>query len=853
MIMKTTLGASLGAICYLRRLLPDDSFSDTYMTDSIPFPGKSADQQYQMSQPDPNGSQQPGGGKGFRYPRIKGDGSPEGAKILKFVEEGVMDAVSKGYLRSFMFIIFLDKNDPQNIVESYTFNFFYSGPSNIPSIDMMYQVADKVSSTDTQGIGGPRTHQDVRRSVKTLMKTLILSCQKLIDLPRQRYVDFKLSYNENAPKGYEAPGFRDCTEDPLFMCTSDKDTEPTDVVMGKTTTGSHGVSVTTQSIVQFLPARTDSDERRASGEKDDPEKERAEQLKAAEKRKVAWSADLPVYDRKAYERPDDVYDILKRPLGTLLADGNILPFPMPGPPSVEENVTGKKRAHQTVCEFQLGYNEKLTWMQLEEEIVQLSQTQVTQPPASQARHASSGASIARERSKTDFDFDADGETDYCGSMAIIPLAPAQTALRHSNGSASTIFAHQDGSASEDRPSSNSAAMTPEGDTNKTQECGALRPKSANQLSERPRKAQRTNNKSGPTETDQANKENADVMLKKPSKSKAPKVKADKPLKSASSSKPNSRSRSSATPTNTPQKSKDSTPRKRATPPARRMLARTAEAARTSSLKKKSSRKIGPRTDTHLVEANEDKINCFCGAEDEQDGSMQCDGCRNWVHCPCVGFSELKAAAQVDNWYCLICKMERIEGQKWTKLQLQRAREGMSKLALFRRALLSVRQQGGIGKAGPLRDALGCSVNALAIICKQLYSEGFIDAPFGSRKKKGAFYKWVQSPEINKRFLGYFEPNGSVERELFELYKDQSSEPMEEDNEEPSSQATHVNPDADEVSVPKALTSSLAPPNTIKTPFGTFIPSLDGQPISLYSVPAIRSSRAESPIKLLEDW
>lgn len=48
------------------------------------------------------------------------------------------------------------------------------------------------------------------------------------------------------------------------------------------------VSVTTQSIVQFLPARTDSDERRASGEKDDPEKERAEQLKAAEKRKVAW-------------------------------------------------------------------------------------------------------------------------------------------------------------------------------------------------------------------------------------------------------------------------------------------------------------------------------------------------------------------------------------------------------------------------------------------------------------------------------------------------------------------------------------------------------------------------------------
>lgn len=48
------------------------------------------------------------------------------------------------------------------------------------------------------------------------------------------------------------------------------------------------LSVTTQSIVQLLPARTDSDERKASGEEDDVEKERAEQLKAAQKRKVAW-------------------------------------------------------------------------------------------------------------------------------------------------------------------------------------------------------------------------------------------------------------------------------------------------------------------------------------------------------------------------------------------------------------------------------------------------------------------------------------------------------------------------------------------------------------------------------------
>lgn len=46
---------------------------------------------------------------------------------------------------------------------------------------------------------------------------------------------------------------------------------------------------------------------------------------------------------------------------------------------------------------------------------------------------------------------------------------------------------------------------------------------------------------------------------------------------------------------------------------------------------------------------------------------------------------------------------------------------------------------------------------------------------GSRKKKGAFYRWVQSPEINKRFSEYFEPGSGIEGELFELYKVQSLE------------------------------------------------------------------------------
>lgn len=232
---------------------------------------------------------------------------------------------------------------------------------------------------------------------------------------------------------------------------------------------------------------------------------------------------------------------------------------------------------------------------------------------------------------------ADGETDYCGSMAIIPPALVQTALGRSTRSASATSAHQGRSASEDVPNPDSPLMAPWNETDETLERGPLWPKSVNESPERPKKAQRTNDKSHATDIDQAKKGNANAKLMEPSKQKNSKVKADKSPKSASSSKPTSRSRSSVTPTSTPQKSKDSTPRKRATPPARRMLARAAEASRTSPLKKKTSRKATPRTDSHLVEASEDKVNCFCGAQDEADGSMQCDGCGNWVHCPCVGY------------------------------------------------------------------------------------------------------------------------------------------------------------------------------------------------------------------------
>lgn len=76
----------------------------------------------------------------------------------------------------------------------------------------------------------------------------------------------------------------------------------------------------------------------------------------------------------------------------------------------------------------------------------------------------------------------------------------------------------------------------------------------------------------------------------------------------------------------------------------------------------------------------------------------------------------------------------------------------------------------------LTDGTQVSLMLLSVspsACLLIFCTRLID--LGSRKKKGAFYRWVQSPEINKRFSAYFEPGGGIEGELFELYKVQSLE------------------------------------------------------------------------------
>nr|ODN87621.1 tbc1 domain family protein [Cryptococcus depauperatus CBS 7841] len=841
-ILKTALEASLGSICYLRRLLPDDQFIDTYMASSVPMPDKSLVAQYGLSQPDPNGSQQPGGGKGFKYPRIRGDGSQEGAKLLRMIEGGVMDAVTKGYLQSFMFIIFLDKNDPSNIVESYTFNFFYSYSSGecVPTLEISHTIdghdqppasnsvlPEKIETSEELNM--PKTHQDVRRAIKGLLKTLILGAQRLVDLPRQRYVDFKLSYNDTAPVDYEAPGFKDCTNVPLYMCTNIVDEAPTALQIGSTATGIHGVSLTTLSIAEYLPSRLDSEGYFSyDAVNDNLEEERLEQMLEAGRRKVAWSADLPVYDRKAYEPSSfDPYSLivpqlaasssnklglLKQPLGKMLDDGTIEPIVRPGEQFGLSLTSGHER----------NKGKKRNAAVLEEELLELSATQCSPTPFCEA-------DIHPRATTGLYDHDAEGETDYGGSQWIV----------HENADSSTQV---------DPPvlSLTSSPHALQKSIGRKSKSTGPKDNNSKQIHESPTKDKPTR-KPSRQKPKKTNPQDAPEIKSQRSRkvSKAvPNISAVATPIKRTSQKPKSKSRKTETKTPSKVFIRIVTSSIK-TPPSKQ--SQTNFESGTASSPTKKRKKDAPPLGTQAVEktANNSKVNCFCGSQDEIEGTMRCVGCENWMHCCCVGLSELKAAAQVEDWYCLICQMEKDNSKSWKKIDVYQAREDC------RRVLLEVRQKGGIGNASShLRDAWGCSMMSLKKCFVTLYQEGFIDGEHGKRHKKNAFYNFVHTPETAKRFMEYFQPGGGVESELFDFCRTNKGHAAE--------QVNNTLADSQDVLLPCStrpltLTSSLTPVNAIKTPFGNFLPSLDGQPISQYTLPVIRSSRAQSPIELLEDW
>nr|XP_019014514.1 uncharacterized protein I206_00596 [Kwoniella pini CBS 10737]OCF53295.1 hypothetical protein I206_00596 [Kwoniella pini CBS 10737] len=325
-MMKVALQAHIGIICYLRALLPNGDFETHYISNSHPPPNKSvedlfyltrkeAEECYQKSiENDKDETQDISGqnSKFFQWRKVRQDGSPQGKALANLIGVGATDAMNKGYLQSLVLAIFLDPNDPNNVVETYTFNFFYNDEGQ-PFMDLEHsaEVSDKFDHKAT-GI--------------TLQK---------------RYMTVKLFYNDSAPSNYSPPGFEDAIGEEMVIGTHNVNDPPLKIPMREFQTGHHGLTATALTVVDHLPKTLYDDE-----SIDGPEKyarlygQKAEYEEDARQRNVIWAADLPIHDRAVYDPtapdvytatinphkavPEDASGGLKQPIGRRGDDGTIV-------------------------------------------------------------------------------------------------------------------------------------------------------------------------------------------------------------------------------------------------------------------------------------------------------------------------------------------------------------------------------------------------------------------------------------------------------------------------------------------------------------------------------------------------
>ncbi|KAI9458263.1 HORMA-domain-containing protein [Russula earlei] len=257
--VQTLLRAGMGCIAYLRDLLPEENFESSEQT-SLRY---AAVVKLVLVCPPSRVA------NSFTVTTITRGWSAEADKLLDYLENGIFDAIEKQYLRSFIFAVYLDPEDPKNIIEAYTFNFEYrciAGTDIVVPIMSLGEDMEKLSLGDgeyskdpillTNAEGRLPTFKDVKKSLKTLIKTLIQAISQMDALPKRRYATYKAFYYPQTPASYEPPHFRpgDSEADRYFFSTHKKDEVPERWSIGKLETGWHGVNVHVASVSAYLPS-----------------------------------------------------------------------------------------------------------------------------------------------------------------------------------------------------------------------------------------------------------------------------------------------------------------------------------------------------------------------------------------------------------------------------------------------------------------------------------------------------------------------------------------------------------------------------------------------------------------------
>ncbi|XP_025087650.1 HORMA domain-containing protein 2-like isoform X2 [Pomacea canaliculata] len=181
---------------------------------------------------------------------LRDDSSCPGAsQVIKWVK-GCFDALDKKYLRMLIIGIYVDPEDPNTIIESYTFKFSYSTQCGVD----VYHNEQKISSMHTT--------EKTKKETIQLLRTIIVLTQSLQPLPDNVMMTMKLLYyDEITPSDYEPPGFQPSDHDSFRF-----EEEPLNIKLGDVSTPFHGIKMRIKTDKKQFDIRDNETEETGEGQ-----------------------------------------------------------------------------------------------------------------------------------------------------------------------------------------------------------------------------------------------------------------------------------------------------------------------------------------------------------------------------------------------------------------------------------------------------------------------------------------------------------------------------------------------------------------------------------------------------------
>ena len=206
LFVKKLLAVAVSSITYLRALFPENAFGDRCLED-------------------------------VHLKILRDDSSYPGAcKVIQWLR-GCFDALEKKYLRAVLIGVYEDPDDPNTVIEEYSFKFSYGDGEGMD----IYRNGAKILSANSDG---EQTDKEIKKSTIRLLRTIVLLSQTLTSLPDNVMMAMKLLYyDEVTPEDYNPPGFKGCEAEEF-----DFKEEPINIKAGQVSTNFHSLKLRVKTL-----------------------------------------------------------------------------------------------------------------------------------------------------------------------------------------------------------------------------------------------------------------------------------------------------------------------------------------------------------------------------------------------------------------------------------------------------------------------------------------------------------------------------------------------------------------------------------------------------------------------------